>query len=387
MRRGIWGVAVLLALLLLVSAAAETPRLIAGTPHPETTSRIQLTPAPTPTPVPTPAPESTPAPEEPEETGNGPRIRPRYPAQTIQPSLPTDPPIITRAPTPTPSPTPKPTPLPTPPLVVSRADNPDAWSWFSFPKNAELMKVVMPTLYDADAALILCGGKAALIDCADYGQERDVVSMLETMGVKRLEFVLITHPHHDHTEGFGAVAAAVEVGEVLISFPEDYNERMTDLLLRAEAFKIPVRHVSDGDVLRIGEASLTLIDRVPEDYGANNRSLQAVLRYRGRSMYFSADIEPIGMDALLQNVRPGELRADILKYPHHALNNLHTGFIGAVRPKLCVITSRSNDTASKRALRDNQIPYINTRTGGVILSTDGRHWLVERLIPGWRLDY
>jgi competence protein ComEC len=277
-----------------------------------------------------------------------------------------------------------PTPEPTLPPVVNRASNREAWSQYRLTAGAPLLQVVFPAIHDADSALILCGGEAFLIDCADHAQEQEVVTMLRRMGVKKLKAVLITHPHHDHLEGFAAVAAAVEVEELLICFPEDENDRMAILMQEAEAARVPVRHFSDGDVFTIGDATLEIFLKADDSCSVNDRSGAAMLRWHGRSLLFAGDLEKDGMNALVSGVPVGTLKADLLKFPHHAVNNVHSAFISLVDPALCIVTNRDRNTAGEQGLKLRGIPYVCTRYGGLILTTDGERWLVERLIVNWR---
>ena len=291
----------------------------------------------------------------------------------------------TPAPTATPRPTRTPTPVPTLPPVVNRASHPEAWPTFAFEPDEPQLHVVFPAIHDADAALILCDGEAFLIDCADYTQETEVVYMLWRMGITRLKGVLITHPHHDHTEGFAAVARAVAVEELLICFPEDENERMETLMGAARVAQVPVRQFGDGDVFTVGDAELTVwLKATDPAWNLNDRSAVTMLRWHGRSMLFTADIEYNGMKALTRALAPGELHADLLKFPHHAVNGVDGEFLMAVDPRLCIVTNRDRNTPGEQGLRVRHMPYVCTRYGGLVCTTDGTRWLVERLIPNWR---
>ena len=71
----------------------------------------------------------------------------------------------------------------------------------------------------------------------------------------------------------------------------------------------------------------------------NNQSAVTVVRYKDRSILFTADMEKNGQAQMLKHVDPALLKCDILKYPHHAKNALYPEFYQAVDPKLAVVTS------------------------------------------------
>ena len=405
----ILSVCLLLLLFAVSGALADTHYIVVGTRQPAS----QETPAPTATRTPgsTPspaiiegAPSATPAPTTPAPSATG-----------------TPEPLATLEPTPSPTPRPTPatlspdewthvqvvsvparrtatpaptaisglsqdsvpilvTPTPTMPVVVDRVSYPGDWRSFAFDGDAELLEVVFPPIRDCDAILLRCGGETLLIDCGAHAFENAVLEMLDETGVTRIDSILISHPHHDHWEGLSAIAGHVQVGRLLLSFPDNYNEHMPRILSAAAAADIPVERYGDGDVLTLGGATLTVYDRSPANYSCNNRSAQLLLRYGERTMLFTGDIERAGMRALTASVAEGELRADILKYPHHGKAALEMDFLRAVQPLYAVVTNKERDWDGQLWLRQKRIPYANTRIRGVRLTTDGGgHWIAERL--------
>ena len=266
------------------------------------------------------------------------------------------------------------------PTVVDRIGHPKQWTDFAFDPGAELMTVCFPPIRDCDAALILCGGESLLLDCASREFDYKVTDMLEELGVTRIDTLVITHPHPDHWMGLPAVAEKAEIGRVAVSFPEHYSRQSELLAECCASLGIPVVSYGDGDTFTVGGAVLTVFDRVPERCDCNDRSAQMLLRYGERTLYFSADIEAEGMAVLAASAAEGELRADILKYPHHGKAALQDAFAAAVSPVFAVVTNKDRGWGGQVWLRNRRIPYVNTRVGGVVLTTDGgAHWLAVRL--------
>ena len=277
------------------------------------------------------------------------------------------------------------------PVVIDRVNHPNQYRNFEFASGTELLKVVYPPIYDCDAALIMCGGHNVLIDCGDSAQVYDVVDMLNRMRVRRLDAVIISHPHHDHVDGFPVLADSVKIGALYVSFPRDFNGHSQRLYQKADASGIPIKFYVDGDIISIGSASLKTYLRVPLDgqtnaSAVNNASAVMLLKWNGRTMLFTGDIEPVGQLTLVANVPVGSLVADILKYPHHGVNPVEMTFMNAVKPKLSIITNKARNTPAQEGLIWRGYPFINTRYGGLVCATDGNCWLIDRLISGWRID-
>ncbi len=277
------------------------------------------------------------------------------------------------------------------PVVIDRVNRPYEYRNFEFASGTELLKVVYPPIYDCDAALIMCGGHNVLIDCGDAAQSYSVVDMLSRLRVKRLDAIIISHPHHDHTDGFPVIAANVKVGAVYSNYGVDFNSHTQDLYRWAAEAGVPVKLYGDGEVFSVGSASLKTYLRVglngsTSGSAVNNASAVMLLRWKGRTMLFTGDIEPTGQVQLVGNVAAGALKADILKYPHHGVNPVEPVFMDAVKPKLSIITNKDRNKPAQEGLTWRGWPFINTRYGGVVCQTDGNCWLVDRLIDNWRID-
>ena len=69
----------------------------------------------------------------------------------------------------------------------------------------------------ADAALILCDGEAALIDGGNASDSSLIYSYLKKQGVSHLDYVIGTHANEDHIGGLPGALNAASVGTALCS--------------------------------------------------------------------------------------------------------------------------------------------------------------------------
>lgn len=256
-------------------------------------------------------------------------------------------------------------------------DNPD----FAFPEDADLLEVVFPQILDCDAALIRCGGKTMLLDCATAQQANRVTAMLKQMGVTELDYVVNTHPHADHITGLDAIAEEVTVKAFYICHSDDETRHMTSVLALCEEKGIPVVRYGDGDQFHLGDAVLDVWLKCDESCNLNERSAQIRLQYGDRTMLFTADMLTATEKALLEHVDHTLLDIDLLKYPHHGKKAMTSAFLDVATPVFAIITNNGGKNAQRgrKCLNSKHVAYANTVPGYVSCVTDGQTWLVERL--------
>ncbi|MEW6208045.1 MAG: ComEC/Rec2 family competence protein [Acidobacteriota bacterium] len=158
--------------------------------------------------------------------------------------------------------------------------------------------------------------------------------------MSRIDYALATHAHTDHIEGFRDVIRNFTLGQMILArAPADnavYN-RLAETILRRD---VPSAAVSAGDIFEIEGVRIEVLwPRNPqgiEGDSGNDDSVVVRLSYGSVSILLAGDIERAAEDQL---VRSADLRADILKVPHHgSLSSSTESFIDAVRPRYAVIS-------------------------------------------------
>lgn len=266
-----------------------------------------------------------------------------------------------------------------PPVLVDRIANPEAG--FAFAEGAELLRIIFPNVWDEDAALILCGGEAMLIDCAKEQHGNRVVALLHQLGVTELKYVVNSHPHNDHILGLKAIAKAVAIDELLFCFPEKETKHMPVALKTADQYGVPVRWYGDEERLTIGGAVIDVWLKGDDNWTLNERSAQMRLQFGERTMLFTGDMMQKTQKRLMEVIDPWLLDIDIFKYPHHGLSLPDDDFLDLVSPAYVIITNTAGDRTKKvrNYLTKKKIPWATTVPGYVSLTTDGKTWVVERI--------
>ncbi len=243
-------------------------------------------------------------------------------------------------------------------------------------------EVYFPDVGQGDAAVItLPGGKNILIDGGgtyddrfDVGR-RVLAPFLWNRGIRKLDLVVLSHPHPDHMNGLLFILNRFEVRELWTHGLDTDLPGHADLLrLAAEKHVIHiVRRAVDPPVI-LGPAELTVLhpaasfrSRERKGYAAeNDRSLVFRVALAGRVLLFTGDI---GRGAEAGLIRAGkDVKCDLIKVPHHgSKSSSSAGFVRAAAPAVSVFTVGKKNRYRHPA---DEVVEEYIGTGSRVLRTD-----------------
>jgi competence protein ComEC len=227
----------------------------------------------------------------------------------------------------------------------------------SFPWPKRDLEVVFLDVGQGDAALVLTpSGRSLLVDGGgflipgekarknrfDIGREV-IVPYLKRRGLKRLDAVLLSHPHPDHFGGLQGVFESLPVGEFWWSGQTFPDASFDDLLTAVRANGATARTLKGGDSFTWNGINLEVLypDRISGTRSINDNSLVVRLKAGDQSILFAGDIEKEGERSLADRV---PIEAGILKIPHHASRTSSSvPFIDSVRPFAAVASLGENN--------------------------------------------
>ena len=191
-----------------------------------------------------------------------------------------------------------------------------------------------------DAALLLSGGQAVLIDAGTAESASALVRYLEERGVRSLYAAIASHPHSDHIGGMAAVLSAFPAEHFYMG-PETQNTAAyEDMLDALEAQGVQPAIPADGDTLRLDSGATVTFLGPADDVSAenmNDRSLIALFSTGAEQVLFMGDAEAAAEQSLLAH-HPA-LTCDILKVGHHGAATSSTpAFLSAIQPSVAVIS-------------------------------------------------
>ena len=111
-----------------------------------------------------------------------------------------------------------------------------------------------------DCTIVLCDGEPMIIDGGPVSASGFLYSYIRnTLELEHLDYMIASHPHEDH---IGSLASALNVVPVdlILSPVTEWNSRRFDAILEyADVQGTPVIVPNEGDSLRLGGASITIL--------------------------------------------------------------------------------------------------------------------------------
>ena len=229
-----------------------------------------------------------------------------------------------------------------------------------------------------DSILIKQNGHNMLIDAGDNKYGQTVVNYLKENGVKKLDYVIGTHPHADHIGGLDDVIYAFDVEKVFLPNITHTTKTFEDLLIAIQSKNLNITVPEVGGVYELGDASFKILAPANSYYdNLNNFSIVIRLEYGNNSFLFTADAEDVLEVEMLNSGY--NLKSDVLKVGHHGSNTSTTAsFLNAINPKYAVIQLASNNEYGHPSaevisrLREKNIEiYRNDLDGTIVAKSDG----------------
>lgn len=249
-----------------------------------------------------------------------------------------------------------------------------------FDENAPLLHLYVADLVGADCMLLILEGHSMLIDMGKENQVPQILSLLDAVGVSSVDHAFNTHPHSDHLGGMIQLLDHLDVERFYTCFAEDacgsaMVQRQTIPVLREHG--IPIIHMTQDDIIPFGEA-LVRVFHQPKAKTVNQRSAMLHITYGECSILLAADVSEVTQTRFGERY---DLKADILKYPHHGLGRLNYPFLRSVAPEYTFFTHGSSNSLKAQEQMDREgIPYSFAAWGPIHLSTDGQIWRVDQWV-------
>jgi competence protein ComEC len=242
-------------------------------------------------------------------------------------------------------------------------------------------RLVMLDVGQGDA-ILLEGARGARV-LVDTGPDPDalLVALDERLPPwdRRLDAVIVTHPHEDHVAALALLIERYRVGQVLEPGMRGPGPGHKAALAAIAVHRIPHRTLTAGARLDVDDLVLTVLwpeaGRVPvepPDTGVeiNNVSLVMLGETDGRRLLLTGDAEEAVDAALLARGVP---TVDLLKVAHHGSATATTGaLLDALDPRLALISAGTDNSyghpapATLERLSERGIPVLRTDLGGDI---------------------
>jgi competence protein ComEC len=254
--------------------------------------------------------------------------------------------------------------------------------FYPFPSYSRNLKLTFIDVGQGESILVEFPGTTKMLidgggvpeDTFDVG-ENVVSPFLWRKGIKKIHYLVLTHPHPDHVNGLKAVARNFKIGE----FWEGYSvldDETYARFINSLNPTVPRKRMYKGDRVTLKDVLIRflhppkrepMVARVHNDF-----SLVMSISYGSSSFLLTGDI---GKDVENSLVVNGTLlESQVLKSPHHGSQSSSSAlFLEAVSPEIIVISVAQGN---RYGLPNTDVLARYSKYGAKVYRTD-RHGAVE----------
>jgi competence protein ComEC len=195
--------------------------------------------------------------------------------------------------------------------------------------------VVFLDVGQGDASLLL--GPSGEVVLIDGGADPSVLRQhLRGRGIRRVDLLVVSHRHADHTAGLVGITAVARVDRMWHPPQLGEGSPLDSVAAEVAALGGVVESPSVGTAARVGNFTIEVLGPLRRYASPNDGSLVLLVEAAGASVLFSGDIEAIAQADL------GPLPADLLKVPHQGARTSDFGWLEASSPSVAVISVGPN---------------------------------------------
>lgn len=247
------------------------------------------------------------------------------------------------------------------------------------PDDTEVFNNGVATVYffdvgQADCTLIISNRESMLIDTGDIETQDKVLQYLDNVGINKIDYLVLTHPHADHIGGAPDIIKNYDVENILMpnkTTTTKIFERVLDAISeKGNEITVP----KQGDTYEIGDGTFTILTNQDIDWGddLNYSSLILKVSFGDVDLIFTGDADKeIEENVLSSNA---DVSAEILKVGHHgSYTATCDNFLNTVNPEYAIILCGKGNSYGHphdeiiQKLEQNNIKYYRSDLNGTII--------------------
>ena len=188
-------------------------------------------------------------------------------------------------------------------------------------------------------------GETSLIDAGTRNNGEKVINYLQKIGIKKIDYLIATHPHEDHIGGLPQVIKNFDIGKIYMPNKTQNTRIFEELLQEIKSKDLKISLAKGGDVI-INEGELKYIILAPnrDNYdNTNNFSIVTKIEYKNSSFIVMGDAE---IESELEMIEGNyDLESNVLRAGHHGSSTSSIDeFVEKVNPKYAIISVGKDNT-------------------------------------------
>lgn len=192
---------------------------------------------------------------------------------------------------------------------------------------------------NSDSILILQDDKSVLIDAGDNDDEELVVNYLNNLEIKKIDYLVNTHPDADHCGGLDAVINNFEIGTFFVGNGSPDSQTYTDVINATANKGINPSVPLEESKFELTSNSYIQFFNTAGGSDSNESSLVTLFVNGEDKFLLTGDAGTETENKILSKMQD----VDVLKIGHHGSKNSTTqSFLNKVNPEYAVILTGKN---------------------------------------------
>ncbi len=240
------------------------------------------------------------------------------------------------------------------------------------------LSITMLDVGQGQSILLCSGGRTALIDCGGSKDNAGDIAAdrLQSLGISRLDLLVLTHCHNDHANGVSELFARVDISSLVL--PDLQNDRSplrTEILSLARENGTSVTLLDENRTLSFGKAELKLYAPLGGG-GTNEEGLFVMATCDDFDLLITGDANSFVESLLIKYGSVPDI--EVLAVGHHgSKNSTSEHLLDTLKPETCLISVGYNtyghpadETLLRLSQRDIDI-YRTDRMGHLTIRYEG----------------
>jgi competence protein ComEC len=195
-----------------------------------------------------------------------------------------------------------------------------------------------------DSILIQQGSQNMLIDTGTNASTNSLMSYLQSQNIKKIDVLVLTHPHEDHIGGADAVIKGFDIGTLYMNKVTTTTKTYEDAIKAISSKGLKPIEPTSGTTFNLGNATCTVLSPINSSYkDLNTYSVVIKMTFGNNKFLFTGDTQTSNEQDMIN--KGYDLSADVLKIAHHGSDtSTSQTFLDKVNPKYAVISvGKEND--------------------------------------------
>jgi competence protein ComEC len=233
--------------------------------------------------------------------------------------------------------------------------------------------------------IVLPSGENILVDVGSPSEGPKAVWYLKTIGVKRIDHLILTHPDEDH---IGGIFSILPEFKVLSFYDSGFSNFKSNIygdyvkLIREDLSKYNI--LQAGETFHFGNIKIEVLNPLlPPTGNSNADSIVLRLIYGNIKILLAGDLEKLGERRLIS--LGTELRSQILKVGHHGDNDASSDdFLRSVKPEIAIVSvgkinryARPHQEVLDRLTQIGSKIFRTDINGNIVIKIDGKSYSIK----------